>query len=203
MESISKWKDIIVLLSEYIQVHNATVSRKIDIAIKHLITAVSIEQYQQIGITMRDAWIEFSQSIFRQEFLPVGINNVSPSDAKRLTEYSLRQANGNNEYLIKMTKNSFDLCNKLEHDLNATQAMALQCITTSATLIGLIYKTMSFDDLITGRPYYKCPMCGSIKLEIRKEWIPDFESSFKVDVLVCTECDWHYIEELGGMSGIR
>lgn len=200
---LDNWKDIIGLLDEHMSRHNATVSRQISMALDQLIAAESIEQYQEIGIVMRNAWIEFSQSIFRPEFLPDGVSNLSLADAKRLVEYSLKQARGDTGYLLKMSQTAFNLCNKLEHDLNAIPELALQCITSSALCMGLIYQTMSSNDLLTGRPYYKCPKCGSIKLEIRERWEPDMEGAFKVDVLTCADCGWYYIEEMGGMSGVR
>ncbi len=201
-DSTSVWKTAVNILTGYLIEHNATVARQIDMAMDQLITAGSAEEFQQIGIIMRDAWIEFSQSIFRKEFLPTGINDISPADVKRLVEYSLKKVRGNAEYLIKMSKTAFDLCNKLEHDLNATQEVALQCIISSVMCMGLIQKTMINSELLISRPYYRCPNCGSLKLEIREHWEPDIEGAFKVDKLTCIECGWFYIEEMGGMSGV-
>ena len=47
-----------------------------------------------------------------------------------------------------MSKTAFDLCNKVEHDLNATQEMALPCIITSVMWIGLIQKTMINEEIM-------------------------------------------------------
>ena len=198
----SVWKITVNILTKHLIEHNATVARQIDIAMDQLITAGSAEEFQQIGIIMRDAWIEFSQSIFRKEFLPTGVNSISSADAKRLVQYSLKKVKSNTEYLIELSKTAFNLCNKVEHDLNATQEMALQCIISSVMCMGLIQKTMINSDLLISRPYYRCPSCGSLKLETKEHWEPDIEGAFKVDKLTCTECGWFYIEEMGGMSGV-
>jgi len=198
----SVWKTVVNVLTKHLIEHNATVARQIDMAMDQLITAGSTEEFQQIGIIMRDAWIEFSQSIFRKEFLPNGVNSISSADAKRLLQYSLDRVKSNTEYLIKMSKTAFDLCNKVEHDLNVTQEMALECIISSVMCMGLVLKTLINNDLLISRPYYRCPNCGSLKLETREHWEPDIEGAFRVDKLTCTECGWFYIEEMGGMSGV-
>ena len=42
--------------------------------------STSVEEFKQIGVIIRDAWIEYSQSIFHPKFLPEGINEISPAD---------------------------------------------------------------------------------------------------------------------------
>ena len=198
------WSDIINLFTQYIGEHNPTVARQINMTIDQLVAAHSVEEFKQIGVTMRDSWIEYAQSIFRLEFIPPSVSELSSSDVKRMIEYSLRRVTGDTRYLKKMVNTAYDLTNKLQHDTNATFEMALMCISSSALCMGLLHLTMARDELLVKRPYYKCPNCGSLKLEVREHWEADIDGgAFRVDKLVCTECNWFYIEEMGGMSGIQ
>ncbi|TET25140.1 MAG: hypothetical protein E3J73_06935 [Candidatus Bathyarchaeum sp.] len=197
------WKGIVDLLTQYINEHNATVARQLATAMDQLLKSSSVEEFKQTGVTIRDAWIEYSQSIFSCEFRASGVSEISLSDAKKMIKYSLENAKGNTEDLIKMSHAAYDLCNKLQHDMNATFDMALQCISSSALCMGLIHLTMLHSELLVQRPYYKCPNCGSLKLETREHWEPDVDGAFKVNKLTCAECGWFYIEEMGGMSGVE
>ena len=186
-EFTGPWRDIINLFTQYIGEHNPTVARQISIAIDQLVAAHSVEEFKHIGVTMRDSWIEYTQSIFRLEFLPPGVSEPSSSTAKRMIEYSLRRVSGNTEYLKKMVNTAYDLCNKLQHDTNATLEMALMYISFSALCMGLVHLTMVRNELLVNRPYYKCPDCESLKLEVREHWEADIDGAFRVDKLVCTE----------------
>jgi hypothetical protein len=202
-EFTGPWRDIINLFAQYIGEHNPIVARQVSMAIDQSAVADSIEKFKQIGVTMRDSWIEYAQSIFRLEFLPTGVSEPGSTDAKRMIEYSLRRVTGDTEYLRKMVNTAYDLCNKLQHDTNATLEMALMCISSSVLCMGLVQLTMTRNELLTKRPYYKCPNCGSLKLEVREHWEADIDGAFRVDKLVCRDCGWFYIEEMGGMSGIE
>lgn len=196
------WRDIVDRFTQYIGEHNPTVARQISMAIDQLVAAHSVEEFKQIGITMRDSWAEYAQSIFRLEFLPPGVSEPSSSDAKRMTEYSLRRVTGNTEYLKKMVNTACALCNKLQHDTNATLEMALTCISSSALCMGLVQLTMARNELLMNRPYYRCPNCGSLKLEVREHWEVEYDCAWKCDKLICTDCGWYYIEDLG-VTGIE
>jgi len=201
-EFTSPWRDIIDRFIQYIGEHNTTVARQINMAIDQLVAAHSVEEFKQIGVIMRDSWIEYAQSMFRLEFLPPGVSEPSPSDAKRMMEYALCRVTGDTEYLKKMVNTAYNLCNKLQHDTNATLEMALTCISSSALCMGLVQLTMTRNELLVDRPYYKCPNCGSLKLEVREHWEVDYDGGWKCDKLVCTECGWYYIEDIG-LTGIE
>lgn len=51
-----------------------------------------------------------------------------------------------------------DLCNKLQHDANATLGIALLCISSSALYMGLVHLAMAPKQLLVKRPFYKCPI---------------------------------------------
>lgn len=196
-------KTIIESLGDSIGAHNEIVARKIRLALNQLSMADSIENFQQIGIIIRDSWTEFSQSIYTVDFLPDGVDAPSPTHAMKMTEYVLQATRESSDHLLRISKSAYDLCNKLQHDINATRGMAIQCISMTCLCMSLILDSMARNQLLVKRPYYKCPNCGSLRLETREQWVPDIDSAFKVDKLICTECGWFYIEEMGGMSGIE
>lgn len=70
-------------LFHQIEAFNAAVSRKLSIAISQLEQAKSIEEYQQIGILVRDTLIEFGQSIYNKNMLVEGMPVPSTTDAKK------------------------------------------------------------------------------------------------------------------------
>ena len=181
---------------------NANVGRKLHLASSQLDAANSVEEYQQIGIIVREAWIEFGQSIFKPMMATEVRTKLSPSDAKRLVEYALQYYTVDYEYLLKTAKDSFDLANRIQHDVNVRSELVWQLLagaTLSMTLIGhLIIQSA----LYKNRPYYKCPNCGGLKLEATTEGMLDSDGPIPVEVLRCADCEWYYVEDLGGMSGI-
>ena len=180
--------------------HNENVARKLELANSQLSVAHSIEEFQQIGILVRDAWIEFTQSIYRADFVPNGENKPGPSDVKRMLEYTLRNVRQSHEYLLKVSKETFDLAIKVQHDRSVTKQMATQCLTVTGLCMALILDSMASSEMVVKRLYYKCPECGSIELETSEEWVPDFEGAFKVGKLVCNYCGWCYVDYAGEMK---
>jgi len=180
--------------------YNPVVERKLQLAVSQLSNAHSIEEFQQIGILVRDSWIEFAQSIYREDFLLSGESKPSPSDVNRLLDYTLRNVCGSSGYLLKMSRVANDLALKLQHDRSATKQMAIQCLTATSLCMVLILDSMTRSEMIVKRLYYKCPECGSIELETSEEWVPDFEGAFKVGKLVCNYCGWCYVDYAGEMK---
>lgn len=193
---------IVNSLLEGLATFSATATRKLSLALSQLDKAGSVEEYQQIGIIVRDAWIEFAQSIFRPDMLGQDMPAPSNSDAKRLVECALKYHTSDYEYLLTSMKDSYDLANSIQHDTNAKKVSVVQLLSMASLCMALILDAITQSPLFRDRPYYKCPICGSLKLEMQKKWEPDFDGAFEVDVLVCADCGWYYIEELGGMSGI-
>ena len=189
-------------LAQEIDLRNANVGRKLVLALSQLGAANSVEEYQQVGILIRDAWIEFGQSIFRPTMVADGTDKPSPSDAKRLVKYALKYYTTDYQYLVTMASKSFDLANRIQHDVNVISAVAWQLLSGTALWMTLINDVVTRSALYVERPYYKCPNCGSLKLESKTEGMLDFDGPAPVDVLRCIDCEWYYIEALGGMSGI-
>lgn len=181
---------------------NANVGRKLHLAFSQLGTANSVEEYQQIGIVIREAWIEFGQSIFR----PLMVIEVKPqpslSDAKRLVKYALQYCNSDGEHLVKMAEDSCDLSNRVQHNVSVRSESVWQLLSGAVLCMTLVVQAITGSALYKNRPYYKCPNCGSLRLEQKTEGALDFDGPIPVEVLRCVDCTWYYVEGFGGMSGV-
>ena len=80
---------------------HSLVARKLSIAIEQYENASSTEEYQQIGIIIRDAWIEFAQKLFRLEFVPEGNKIPGTSDVKAMLQYTIARWCNYPDRLIK------------------------------------------------------------------------------------------------------
>lgn len=181
---------------------NANVGRKLQLAFSQLAAANSVEEYQQIGTVVREAWIEFGQSIYMSTMATEAETKPSLSDAKRLVEYALQHYTVDHKYLVTMAKDSFDLANRIQHDVNVKSELVWQLLAGATFSMALIGHLITQSALYKNRPYYKCPNCGSLKLEATTEGMSDFDGPIPVEVLRCVACTWYYVEGLGGISGI-
>ncbi len=193
---------VIDLLPE-IEASNATVSRKLSVALSQLEQAKSIEEYQQIGILARDILIEFGQSIYGKNMLVEGSTAPSTTDAKRMIEYALDYYSVNHKDLRDFVKTCYSYAVAIQHDSNVKRESVVQVLSMTSLCIALIIEAVAQSDLYKKRPYYKCPNCGGLDLEIKEHWEHDIDAAWKMDKIVCVNCGWFYIEELGGMSGIE
>ena len=190
-------------LLQRIEVSNATVSRKLSVAISQLEQAKSVEEYQQIGILIRDTLIEFGQSIYNKNMLVEGSAVPSNTDAKRMIEYALDYYSVNHKDLSDFVKTCYSYAVAIQHDPNVKKESVVQALSMTSLCIALINEAITQSGLYKKRPYYKCPNCGSLDLTVTEHWEVDIDAAFKMDKLVCSECGWYYIEELGGMSGVE
>lgn len=198
--------DLIAVISKLLQqigAFNAAVARKLSIAIEQLEAAKSVEEYQQIGILARDALIEFGQSIYRENMVSQGATVPSNSDAKRMIKYALDYYVVDQEYLGYFVKTCYDYANAIQHDSSVKRESVVRVLSMTTLCIALVIESVIQSDAYTKRSYYKCPNCGSLELEVREHWEADYDGAFKMDKLVCAECGWFYIEELGGVSGVE
>lgn len=193
----------IVALLHDLATYNTVAANKLSLGVTQFSKAQSVQEYQQIGICVRDSWIEFAQSIFRPEFCPVGQQAPGLADAKKMIEYTLGSLDHKSDYLELSFKSAYDLSNELQHDLNATRQAALWCLSSTILDMLLILNLVVRSEVKARSPYYKCPYCGSINLEVREHWEIEYDCAWKCDKLVCTDCGWYYIEDLGGMTGIE
>jgi len=192
---------IVALLNE-LATYNTVVANKLSLTVTQFSKARSVQEYQQIGIGVRDSWIEFAQSIFRPEFCPAGQQAPGPADAKKMVEYTLRSLDHKSGYLVLSSNRVYALANELQHDLGATRESALWCLCSTVLNMLLILDLVVRSRVKVKRPYYKCPNCGGISLETKEHWEVEYDGAWKCDKLICTDCGWYYIEDLG-VTGIE
>lgn len=198
--------DLVAIIGRLIQqigVFNAAVARKLSIAVEQLEAAKSVEEYQQIGILVRDTLIEFGQSIYEENMVSQGATVPSNSDAKRMIKCALDYYGADQEYLGYFVKTCYDYANAIQHDSSAKRESVYRVLSMTTLCIALAIEAVTQSDAYTRRPYYKCPNCGSLELEVREHVEADYDGAFSMEKLVCVECGWFYIEELGGVSGVE
>jgi hypothetical protein len=188
-------------LLKYISLRQPLVSRKLNIVIQQLGKAESTEEYQQIGIIIRDIWIETAQSLFKKEFVPEGIEipaGASAKTARFMLQYTIKHWKSFPDDLHKLAIAAIDLSNKIQHKTNIDQIVVKWCLVASLFSISMLLDLDSTHDNLAYRTYYKCPKCGSIDLSYKR----DTEASYdgpgpEFEHWICSDCDWEdyiYIE---------
>ena len=194
--------DIIKTIIPQIEAYDVTISRKFSIALEQLERAKSIEEYQQIGIIIRDVLIEFSQSIYEKKMHVEGVIEPSNSDAKKMIEYTLTYYSINQPDLMAFVKSCWSYSVAIQHDQNTKKEWVVQALSVSCLCLLLIMEAITKSNLYNKRPYYKCPHCGSLDLEFKERWEREVDGEWKTPVIVCSNCKWFILPEMGGMSGI-
>ncbi len=186
-----------------IDAFNATVSRKLSMAVSQLEQAKSIEEYQQIGILVRDSLIEFAQSIYNKNMLVEGTQEPSTTDAKRMIKYALDYYGVNHKNLNDFIKTCWNYAVAVQHSPSVKKESVVQALSMTSLCIALVVEVIAQSDSFEKRPYYKCPNCGSLDLEAKEHIEGDFDGAWKMDKIVCSDCGWFYIEDMGGVSGVE
>ena len=171
------------------------VARKLSMATEQLQRASSIEEYQQVGILVRDAWIEFVQKLFSVTFVPQGAEIPSNSDVKKMIEYTVAHWVSRPQQLIRVSKALIDLANEVHHKRTIDAYSAKWCLLTTLFVMMVMLDLDSQYDKLADRKYYRCPSCGSLSLSYKKDQEvaydgpgPDYE------IWSCEDCDWeHFI----------
>ena len=194
--------NLVDTLQKLLVENHPVIARKLNLALYQLDNAKTVEQYQQIGVLLRDTWIEFSQSVYSKEFLPPNTPEPSPSDAKQMLVYTVQYLTKNNKELLKMAKSVFDLTNKIQHDRNIASESPRWCLIMTALsmvmMLDLTERSKKFKEKI----FYKCPKCGSLNFRHEIRWEQDFDSSaFEIWAVTCLDCGF-YLDEMGRTEGI-
>jgi hypothetical protein len=193
----------VTTLTEEIQVFNSVISRKLALAAMQLQQAKSVEEFQQIGIITRDALIEFGQSIFQRDMLPDNTAVPSNSDAKALTDVTMKYYDISDENLKQFLKTCLGYSNAIQHDTSVKKEAAFRALCMTTLFIALAYHAIAQSPSYKTRPYYKCPNCGGLNLVVKEYVVREVDYAWKTDKLVCLDCGWFYIQELGGVTGIE
>lgn len=174
---------------------HALVARKLSMAIDQLQSASSIEQYQQVGILIRDAWIEFTQKLFGVNFVPRGAEIPSHSDVKKMLEYTVERWPSRPKHLVKLAKTLVDLANEVQHKRTIDAYSAKWCLLATLLALMIALDLDSQCDRLADRRYYRCPNCGSLDLSYKKDREFDYDGPGpEYEVWSCNDCDWeHFI----------
>ncbi|MCK4354705.1 MAG: hypothetical protein KAW83_05570, partial [Dehalococcoidia bacterium] len=171
--------------------YNPVAGKKLRLAVDQLEGFDETEQLQQIGILLRDGWIEFTQKIW------AGLTNmdksgVGPNDVKGM----LTKSHLDNEP-VRIASLALDMANKVQHDRNATFHFATACVVITVLAMDMLMESAKRNEMLSRQTYYKCPRCGSIELSVVTKGTLDFDGvPIPMDYLVCNKCKWE-IEETG------
>ena len=172
---------------------HALVARKLSLCIDQFQSASSIEQYQQIGILIRDAWIEFALKIFSEKVIPKGVEIPSTSDAKGMLQLTADSWSGCPTSLIKLSKLTIALANEIQHSRNINALLVKQCLITTIFSISMMIDLDAENNNLSDRRYYKCPICGSLNLNCEKGQEVDYDGPGpQYEKWFCDECDWEH-----------
>ena len=101
-----------------ISIKHPIVAPKLEKAATQLSDAKSVEELQQIGILLRDAWIELVQKLFKPEFIPDGEDQPQSTKVKTMLEYIMAQWKNCQRILLGIAKSLNSLSNEIQHDSN-------------------------------------------------------------------------------------
>ena len=82
-----------------------------------------------------------------------------------------------------------DLAFKVQHDRNVFDAVAKWC--TNMTILSMAVVLIASNKKRSELIYYKCPLCGSVKLAKVIRGVPDFDGHpIPMTFLECSKCGW-------------
>ena len=160
-------------------------------AIEQLQEASSIEEYQQVGILIRDAWVEFIQKLFSSTFVAQQTSTSDKLHLKDKIKYIVRRWSNFPEALIEVCNSLINLSNKIQHKTNIDAHSVKWCVLTTLFVMSIMLELDSQHDKLADRRYYKCPKCGGLNLIYKK----DIEVSYDgpgpdYEIWNCEDCDW-------------
>jgi len=178
-----------------IKTYHELVARKLRLAQRQLKRATTIEEYQQIGILVRDSWIEFARKLFSLNLLPIGTVTPGTADVKSMLSYIFKQWPNCSEKLKKQCEILFSLTNEIQHRTSIDEISTEWCVVNTAMAMALLLELDSQSNQFASRRYYKCPNCGSLSLSVTKDREVDYDGPGpEFENWGCNDCDWeHFI----------
>lgn len=172
---------------------HSLVARKLSIAVGQLQAASSTEEYQQVGILVRDAWIEFIHKLFSIDFLPEGTQIPNLSETKKMLEHTVAHWPSRPDELIRLSKTLIDLANEVQHKRTIDAYSARWCVLATLLTMVLMLDLDSQYNKLADLRYYKCPWCNSLNLQYTKGQEVDYDGPGpKYEIWSCRECDWEH-----------
>lgn len=181
------------LISEIAEKH-PPIAYKLSKAASQLSNAKAVDELHQIGVLLRDSWIELSQKLFKAGYIPEGQDQPSTTDAKRMLEYTLDAWGKIPGNLKGLVKSLYSLSNQIQHDSNVDVFTVIWGLTITTNTILFILDIDENHENLAERRYYKCPMCGSLKIECEKdtEYDPIDGPLYDYELWKCTACNWEH-----------
>lgn len=174
------------------------VARKLRLAQRQLRKATTIEEYQQIGILVRDSWIEFARKLFSLNLLPAGTTPPATADVKSMLSYIFKQWPYCSEKLKRQCEILLSLTNEIQHRTSIDEISTEWCVVNTAMAMALILELDSKSNQLASRRYYQCPNCGSLSLSVTKDREVDYDGPGpEFENWECTDCDWEHFIYLG------
>ncbi len=175
--------------------YHELVARKLRMAQRQLGRASAVEEYQEIGILIRDAWIEFSRKIFSPDLVPQGTEQPGSSDAKAMLSFAFSHWPEVSEKLKKICDTLIALANEIQHRRSVDALTTEWCLVNTAMAMSLLLELDTQHQARTSRRYYTCPICGSLRLSMTRDIEIDFDGPGpEFEDWQCTDCGWnHYI----------
>lgn len=181
-------KDDIEKALDSLNSYHPLVWRKLKLATQQSEESSEIEEGQQVGILLRDAWIEFAQKFFAERRADDSAS-VGANDVKTMMRSLIRD-----DVTYALVCDAYDLALKVQHDRNINLALARWCILMTILSMALLLVLVE-DRERRDATYYKCPLCGSLKLVRVTEGIPDFDGHpVPMTFTECSKCGWRIPE---------
>jgi hypothetical protein len=164
--------------------YHPLVWRKLKLATQQSKESTEIEEGQQVGILLRDAWIEFAQKLFAEKNTDDSAN-IGANDVKAMMRSLIRD-----DATYTLVCSAYDLALKVQHDRNVSLALAGWCTLMTVLSMALLLVVVGARER-RDATYYKCPLCGSLKLAKVTEGIPDFDGHpVPMTFVECSKCGW-------------
>jgi len=183
---------------EDIETSHELVARKLRLAQRQLTRATTIEEYQQIGILIRDSWIEFTRKLFSLNMVPDGTTSPGPADVNEMLSYIFKQWPNCSEKLRKQCKILLALSLEIQHRTSIDEISTEWCVINTALVMALLLELDSQANQLASRRYYTCPNCGSLNLSVKKDREVDYDGPGpEYEMWQCEYCDWEHFMYLG------
>ena len=180
---------------DHIREYHELVARKLSLSLRQLESASSIEEYQEVGILIRDSWIEFSRKLFSPSFVPQGTEQPGPSDAKSMLSFTFSQWPEVSDKLKKVCETIISLTNEIQHRRSIDVVTVEWCLSNTAMAMSFLLEIDNQHAARSKRRYYACPQCGSLNLTMTRDREVDYDGPGpEFEDWQCSDCDWsHYI----------
>jgi hypothetical protein len=111
--------------------YDVEIGKKLRSAIDKLQNSEDREEWQQLGLLMRDSWILLMQKICTNK--GIDTSDIGRNDVKAMLGRLKLE-----DEIFGLSKSAYALCLKIQHDRNITKAIAETCLVTTATLMKTI-----------------------------------------------------------------